>query len=76
MGWSSGPSETDDIRALRASLVSALGETADDPSTITRARSLVLQELGEPGTVEPDASERRGQSGGQAWRHRALRAVP
>jgi aminopeptidase N len=53
VGWSSGASDDDETRALRASLVSALGETAGDPGVVAKARTLVLEELAKPGTVEP-----------------------
>lgn len=53
VGWSPGASDNDDTRALRASLVSALGETARDPAVIAKARGLVLHELARPGTIEP-----------------------
>ncbi len=53
VGWSSGASDSDETRALRASLVSVLGEAAGDPAVVAKARSLVLEELAKPGTVEP-----------------------
>ena len=53
VGWSPAASESDDTRALRAWLVAALGETADDPAVIAKSRSLVLEELAKPGTIEP-----------------------
>jgi aminopeptidase N len=53
VGWSSGASDDDETRALRASLVSVLGETAGDPGVVGKARPLVLEELAKPGTVEP-----------------------
>jgi aminopeptidase N len=53
VGWSSGASDDDDTRALRALLVSVLGETAGDPGVVGKARTLVLEELAKPGTVEP-----------------------
>jgi aminopeptidase N len=53
VGWTPGASDNDETRALRASLVSALGETAGDPAVIDQARSLVLQALARPGTIEP-----------------------
>jgi aminopeptidase N len=53
LGWRSGSSENDDTRALRASLVLGLGTAANDPDVIAKARSLVLEELAKPGTVEP-----------------------
>jgi aminopeptidase N len=52
VGWSSGASDSDETRALRAALVSVLGETAGDPGVVARVRSLVLGELAKPGTVE------------------------
>jgi aminopeptidase N len=53
VGWAPAASDTDDTRAVRASLVSALGKTADDPAVVAKARSLVVQELTTPGTTEP-----------------------
>jgi aminopeptidase N len=52
VGWSPAASESDDRRALRAWLVSALGETAADPGVIAKSRGLVLQELAKPGSIE------------------------
>ena len=52
VGWSSPSSEPDDTRVLRAWLVSALGETAEAPPVVAKSRSLVLQELGAPGSIE------------------------
>ena len=53
VGWQPAESENDDTRALRASLVSGLGTAADDPAVVAKSRSLVLEELSKPGTVEP-----------------------
>jgi len=53
VGWQPGASDTDDTRALRASLVLGLGTAAEDPAVIAKARSLVREELARPGTVEP-----------------------
>ena len=52
VGWSPAASESDDTRALRAWLVAALGETAGDPAVIAKSRSLVLEELANPGSIE------------------------
>ena len=52
VGWSPAASESDDTRALRAWLVAALGETAADPAVIAKSRSLVLEELAKPGSIE------------------------
>lgn len=53
VGWASASSDTDDTRALRAALVSALGGIARDPQSSAKAREIVLQELDKPGSVEP-----------------------
>jgi aminopeptidase N len=52
VGWAPAASEPDDRRALRAWLVSGLGEAAGDPAVIDKSRSLVLQELAQPGSIE------------------------
>jgi aminopeptidase N len=52
VGWASAPSEPDERRALRAWLVSGLGQTAGSRAVIEKSRELVLQELARPGTVE------------------------
>jgi aminopeptidase N len=53
VGWSTSSNDTDDTRALRAALVSALGGVAQDPQVVAKAREIVLQELDKPGSVEP-----------------------
>ena len=52
VGWSPAASESDDTRALRAWLVAGLGETAGNPAVIAKSRSLVLEELAKPGSIE------------------------
>ena len=52
VGWSPSDSEPDDTRALRGTLVAALGVTARDPDVVARAREVVLAELAKPGTVD------------------------
>ncbi|MDQ3211948.1 MAG: M1 family metallopeptidase [Acidobacteriota bacterium] len=52
VGWLPSGSESDESRELRASLVSALGQAADHPDAIARARTVVLQELAAPGSTE------------------------
>ena len=44
--------EPDDARALRATLVSALGSTARDDKVLAQARALVARELEKPGSVD------------------------
>ena len=39
VGWSPAPDETDDTQALRATLVTALGDTARDPDVLAKARA-------------------------------------
>jgi aminopeptidase N len=53
VGLTPRPSETDDARVLRATLYSALGDTARDRTVLAKARELVGQELDKPGAVEP-----------------------
>jgi puromycin-sensitive aminopeptidase len=53
VGLSSRPSDADDTKALRATLVKALGATARDSRVIEAARALVSGELDKPGSVEP-----------------------
>jgi alanyl aminopeptidase len=53
VGMESRPSDTDEVRALRATVVRALGETARDPAVLSKARELVVQELDNPGSIEP-----------------------
>ena len=52
-GWESRPQEPDATRALRATVVGALGHTVRDPQVLAKARALVQQELEKPGSVEP-----------------------
>jgi aminopeptidase N len=53
VGMTLRPSDPDDTKALRATLVSLAGETARDPKVIARARDLVREELAKRGSVEP-----------------------
>ena len=53
VGTAARPNDTDDIRSLRATLVSAMGATARDPATLAAARDIVRAELDRPGSVEP-----------------------
>jgi len=53
VGWEAAANETDNTRALRATLVSALGETARDPGVLAEARTRVEQVLGGSATIEP-----------------------
>ena len=53
VGSAARPNDSDETRALRATVVRALGETARDPAVLSKARELVLQELDKPGSVEP-----------------------
>jgi aminopeptidase N len=53
IGWTAKPGEPDDTRALRASIVRALGVSARDPKALAKARELVEQELEKPGSSDP-----------------------
>ena len=53
VGLSASSSDTDERKALRATLVGVLGGAARDPRVIEKARELVRQELDKPGSVEP-----------------------
>jgi aminopeptidase N len=53
IGLTPGATDTDDTRALRAALVTAVGRLAGDPGVVAKARQIVLEDLGKPGAVEP-----------------------
>jgi aminopeptidase N len=53
VGMTTRPSETDDTKALRATLAGLLGRTARDPKVLATARDLVHAELAKRGSVEP-----------------------
>jgi aminopeptidase N len=53
VGWTAQPSDSEEVRSLRASLFSALGDTARDPDAIDAARRIVQSELDAPGSVDP-----------------------
>jgi aminopeptidase N len=53
VGVPGGPAAPDETKALRASVVGLAGGTARDPEVLAKARTLVLQELDQPGSVEP-----------------------
>jgi puromycin-sensitive aminopeptidase len=52
IGWVRKPNESDDTKDLRASLMTALGDTAAEPDTIAEARKLAQQALENPASVE------------------------
>jgi aminopeptidase N len=59
VGWTEsstdgrGGAEDDNTRALRATVVGALGFTGRDPGVLAQARQLVGRELEKPGTIDP-----------------------
>jgi aminopeptidase N len=53
VGLQSRPNDTDEVRALRATVVRALGEIGRDPGVLSKARELVSKELDKRGSVEP-----------------------
>jgi aminopeptidase N len=53
VGFDPRTNDTDEVRAVRATVVRALGETGRDPAVLSRARELVSKELDKPGSVEP-----------------------
>jgi aminopeptidase N len=53
VGWTAGPGENEEKKALRARLVEGLGNTARDPDVIAKAREVVLSELANPGSADP-----------------------
>jgi aminopeptidase N len=52
-GWSPTAGESEDVRALRGTVAASLGATARDPEASANARTFVVQELEQPGTVDP-----------------------
>ena len=53
VGLTGKSDDTEEVRSLRASLFSALGDTARDPEAIEGARRMVQSELDSPGSVDP-----------------------
>jgi puromycin-sensitive aminopeptidase len=51
VGWESTKTDTDEQKALRASLLEILGD-ADDPNAIATARKLVIQYMNDPASVD------------------------
>jgi aminopeptidase N len=49
--------DSDDVKSLRATVVTVAGETARDPQVMAKSRPLVLQELDKPGSIEPTLLE-------------------
>jgi aminopeptidase N len=45
--------DTDEAKALRATVVNLAGQTARDKQVLAKSRTLVLQELDKPGSIEP-----------------------
>jgi aminopeptidase N len=52
LGWQPAPGESDDRKALRAYVLSALGYTGRDPGVLAEAAKLVQLELAKPGAVD------------------------
>jgi puromycin-sensitive aminopeptidase len=52
VGWRPGPSDSDDRRSLRASLLLAMGE-AGDPEALARAKGLLAHYTADPMSVDP-----------------------
>jgi aminopeptidase N len=59
VGWSDTPTsgegatDDDDRRALRATVIAALGKTGRDAAILAKSRQLVEQELASPGSLDP-----------------------
>jgi aminopeptidase N len=53
VGLSAHASDTDEIRALRATLAGLVGGTGRDPALLSAARKLIEHELDKPGSLEP-----------------------
>lgn len=52
LGWQPLPGESDDHKALRSHVLSALGNTGRDPQVLAEAARLAQLELKKPGTVD------------------------
>ena len=82
IGWRPAPSDSDDRRALRASLLVAMGE-AGDPVAVARARELVGRYAADAASVDPSlanaAFQTAARNGDAAlydeWLGRAARAA-
>jgi puromycin-sensitive aminopeptidase len=57
VGWSPAPGESDDRKALRATLVRLIGAVGRDPETIATARTLVARYVKDPMSVEPTLAD-------------------
>jgi aminopeptidase N len=53
VGTTARPSDTDETRTLRATVVAAMAGIARDPATLAAMHAVVTQELDQPGSVEP-----------------------
>ena len=53
VGWTSPSGESEERRALRAAVVSALGETARDPETVQTARRMIDAHLDGKESIDP-----------------------
>ena len=52
VGFVGRPDDSDETRAVRATVIRVLGETARDSAVLSKARELVSQELDKPGSIE------------------------
>jgi len=54
VGWEPKPADTDELKALRSSLLMALGHDAGDPNALTEARKIADKVLQNPVSVDRD----------------------
>lgn len=54
LGWTAKPGEPEDAGAARATVIGTLGRVAHDPQVLAKARELALQELENPGSLQPE----------------------
>jgi aminopeptidase N len=53
VGLDGRPDDNDELKSLRATVVNLAGKTARDAQVLARARTLVMQALDKPGSIEP-----------------------
>lgn len=52
LGWEPKPGESDDVKDLRAQVLSTLGQSGEDPATLEAARGVAEKVLADPSSVD------------------------
>jgi aminopeptidase N len=54
LGWTTSATDATGRKVLRAEIIEALGEVARDPQVLAKAKTLAVQGLGNPASIDPE----------------------